>query len=278
MTVSSRVARALAQRFSEREGLSPAAATALERELERELRAERVVSIDRDEMGVGAAVIDGRGRAWCVELAWSERQSCDALVHALADAARAEGATRLCSGGPPRWYLRSGTSDADEHRAWSALGARVVSDHRDARVALAGVQLVDGPVERVEQEREIDALARWVEGAFSEAWAREIEQAFREGSVFVAREGSSAGRVDAFAAHSGHAAARGTFGPLGTRVEARGRGLASRVARAALVDLRARGFESAWIPWIEPAVLPVYERIVGPIEAERRVLYALSLT
>jgi hypothetical protein len=49
------------------------------------------------------------------------------------------------------------------------------------------------------------------------------------------------------------------------------------VARAALVDLRVRGFESAWSPWIEPAVRPVYERIVGPIDAERRVLYSLSL-
>jgi GNAT superfamily N-acetyltransferase len=70
-----------------------------------------------------------------------------------------------------------------------------------------------------------------------------------------------AGRIVAFAAHSGQNREWGWFGPMGTAPEAEGQGLGRALLRRCLADLRADGHKTAVIPWVGP--IAFYARHAG---------------
>lgn len=276
MTALERAAQAVVARWIEDESLARSIEAELTDELLAAHRRSRCAVID-DDAGAAIAVVEG-ARAWW--LGASSGRSTGSLIERLATECRALGATRLWSGGPPRWYLRSGVAvgSADE-RAFQSLGGQEISRHLDLwvdpRTVAAPKAAIADDVTRVCSERERDELERWVRADFSEAWAAEARAAFARGGLFVARSGSE---IAAFAAHSGHCAAAGTFGPLGARASARGRGWGAAVARSALIDLAERGFERACVPWVDEAVAAFYERIAPEFSRRQRVLYSVDLT
>ncbi|MBL8681910.1 MAG: hypothetical protein JNK05_22275 [Myxococcales bacterium] len=275
MTAHPRWLHALIEANQAREGYDDAAAAALADEAAAMLGSLDFVIVDDGARGDGVAlaVIEPNGRACCLEFAPAPGRA-GSLLRSLADAARARGSDRLWSAGPPRWYLRSGV-DADEADAWAALGARVTSRHVDLLVDASSCRPVAGEpsVERVDAAA-IEGVARWVGQEFSNDWATEVRAAGAVGGVFVCRYGSD---LAAFAAHSGHAVARGTFGPLGTARAARGRGLGGRIAAAAIADLWERGFETALVPWVEPSIVSLYGRVARVLDRRDRVLFTLNL-
>lgn len=107
---------------------------------------------------------------------------------------------------------------------------------------------------------ERDALLSWVRREFSEVWAFEVGRAltFTPVAVHVALLGSE---LAAFAAHDGNNQGLGWFGPAGTTVAHRGRGLGTALLLACLVDIRRAGHEMTEIAWIGPRAF--YERAVG---------------
>jgi predicted N-acetyltransferase YhbS len=281
-------ALALAARFADEEGLAADLSGRIAEEMLEALGSERTLAVSAGG-DTAVLVVDGRAsRAWCLGVTCPERAVRETLVRAACEAARRAGASRLYSGGPARWYLWSGVATESAQQAWRDAGGLAVSDHRDARVVLPqGDRGLDSPPERasgrgsadIEAARtieELDAACAWITSEFSEDWAAEARRAFGQGAVFVARSGSS-GDIVGFAAHSGHAAARGTFGPLGVGREARGQGLGARLADRALRDLQTRGFRRILIPWVDPAVLPMYQRVAPVLTVERRVLYRCGL-
>lgn len=117
------------------------------------------------------------------------------------------------------------------------------------------------------------ALRAMVEGAFSSAWAFEVERAMDVAppalpGVHIAVHRDS-GAVVAFAAHDGNNRGLGWFGPSGTLEAHRGQGLGSALLLACLVDVAAAGRDVCEIAWIGPRGF--YERAVG-VAGERRFL------
>jgi ribosomal protein S18 acetylase RimI-like enzyme len=200
----------------------------------------------------------------------------DALA-ALRGYASERGCRRLVSSGPPRWYLTSGEARAPS--AWEQFGARRTSTHVDLVVDLTTlVANEDDPAVRraaIDTRVERDETVRsWIVDRFSESWALEAERASRRRGLFVARERDA---TLGFVAHSGHCAAAGTFGPLGVERAHRGRSLGARLTRAALNDLRARGFERALIPWVDRGVCGFYERVVKIERVIEQARYEVAL-
>jgi len=275
MTALERAARSVVTRWIEDESLPLSLESALTQELVAAHGHSRCVIVDNDE-GVAIAVIEGT-KAWT--LGAVQRRSMHTLIEQLASECRAQGATQLWSGGPPRWYLRSGLAiGSTEARAFVALRGERMSQHVDLWLDPRDVRALDGAhaafVFRVQEPEERDEIEQWVRKDFSEAWAHEVRAAFAMGALFVAR---SNGHVAAFAAHSGHCAASGTFGPLGTRAHLRGRGWGAAVACCTLRDLGARGFTSVCVPWVDESVAAFYARL-APVRSQRpRVLYRMQL-
>jgi hypothetical protein len=276
MTALERAAQAVVARWIRDESLSRAIEPTLTEELLAAHHHSRCAVVD-DDAGAAIAVIEGT-RAWMVGAA--SEHSTQTLIKRLADKCRARGATRLWSGGPPRWYLRSGVAvGSTDERAFQSLGGREKSRHLDLWLDPRTVAAPEGAlaerVTRVRSEDERDELERWVRRDFSEAWADEARAAFATGGLFVAR---SDREIAAFAAHSGHCAAAGTFGPAGARENARGRGWGAAVTRCALRDLGERGFARACVPWVDAAVSAFYERIAPVFSRRARVLYSVDLS
>lgn len=274
MTAVARAGRSIVARWLEEESLSPAIGPAIEDELVSAHARSQLVVLDDSSLGSAVAVLDG-AKAWTLgAVALDDPTS---LLRGLGAACARQGARRLWSAGPPRWYLRSGVSaDTAEDRAWRAIGGVERSRHLDLWVSAEAAAATGEPVvERVQTVDELTEVERWVRADFSAAWADEVRCAFEQGAVFVARP---SGEVAAFAAHSGHCAAAGTFGPLGARASARGKGLGAAVTRAALRDLGERGFERACVPWVDESVARFYERTATVVAKRARVLYAVDLT
>lgn len=266
------VARSVVRRWIDEEGLDRALLDAVADELCAALGGATAVTVG-DATGEALAVIDG-SRAWCVGLAAHEREDERALLATLCARAAQRGASRLLSGGPPRWYLRSGVSRGEPERAWVSAGARAIATHWDLWVDPRAVAMPAQGVERVTTRTDCEQIAAWLEAEFSVAWADEVRWAFARGAVFAARD---AGEWVAVAAHSGHCGAAGTFGPLATRERARGRGHGARVARAALAAAAERGFARVCVPWVEREVVRLYEGVARVEARSERVLYAVDL-
>jgi GNAT superfamily N-acetyltransferase len=277
-------ALALAAQFASEEAIHRSLVGDIADEMIDALASERILTVHRGDASA-VLVVDERARAWYLGATGSEGSLDDGMLRALRDAARGAGAERLYSGGPARWYLRSGVADERARGAWERAGGIVASDHRDVRVTLSSRE--DSPargedasgsiaVVAVTARDALDRLCEWIARDFSEDWARETRRAHARGTVFVGVNPAT-NEVVGFVGHSGHAAARGTFGPLGVRADARGRGLGARLADRALRDLAKRGFGSVLIPWVEPEILAVYRSVAPSMTVERRVLYRCAL-
>ena len=266
------MARALVDEWIEREEHPAAIIDAIERELLAALASERSVSVGDPTRGA-VAIVEGTS-AWTLGVVGDARAQ---TIVELGRACASAGAARLLSAGPPRWYLRSGVGAA-EREPWLDAGAALRSTHFDLRVDVRALaeQRRDEPisVSRIESVEDRERVQCWLREEFSAAWAIEVGAAFERRGVFAAREGDL---WVAVAAHSGHCAAAGTFGPLATRPAARGLGHGARVASAALADAGRRGFSQVTVPWVDRAVLPFYERIATVTARVERALLVVAL-
>lgn len=221
-----------------------------------------------------------RPRAWLLGVspspATAPHQTDQVLEAAETLLRRSTNVPMLLTGGPPGSYLSSGLDTRDDATIrWFTQRDYVLhSRHVDFRVTLASPATADPRVRRADPS-ELDPLSAWIEALFGPAWRRETRRALlRHQGVFVSGEPPE---YLGFAAHSGHNAALGTFGPLGVAPHARGRGLGAALARAALDDLRARGFTRATIPWVDPALTNFYRRLVDRIEPIPRTILFKTL-
>lgn len=82
-------------------------------------------------------------------------------------------------------------------------------------------------------------------------WTNEIEMAFRDDppSIHVA---FLHGKVKAFSAHNANNKGTGWFGPMGTHLDLRGKGIGSILLKRCLKDMKSTGLKSAIIPWVGP--------------------------
>jgi predicted N-acetyltransferase YhbS len=87
-------------------------------------------------------------------------------------------------------------------------------------------------------------------------WVTEVSLALKRGKVHVAGTG---GAIEAFACAGG--THPGWFGPMGTAMAGRGRGLGRLLMWRCLEDLKAQGHASCRIPWVGP--IPFYSRFAG---------------
>lgn len=266
------LARPLIAEWIEREAQPAEIADALERELLDALSREPAVCVGDATRGA-AAIVQGNS-AWTLGVVGDARAQ---TIAELARACAAAGAARLCSAGPPRWYLRSGVR-TDERAAWLDAGGSLRSTHFDLVVdagALAVHARAQTPsVSRIESAEDLAQIQRWLREEFSTPWAIEVGAAFARRGAWGAREGRE---WVAVAAHSGHCAAAGTFGPLATRAAARGRGHGARVTIAALADAGQRGFSRVTVPWVDADVQRFYERIATVTARVERALLVLAL-
>ena len=212
----------------------------------------------------------GSTTAW---LAWWS--GAPASLAAVIARARAVGAARLTVGGPPGNYVESGVDAEDTVRVAALLAAGYTprEAHLDLRVRTrVAPSAADAPIVR----RCGDDLGDAVGAAFGAGWAWEAARARSHGGVFVAR--ADDGALQGFAAHSGNLAHRGTFGPVGVLPAARGRGLGAALTRAVFVDLRARGFDEAVVPWVATGTVGFYGSLVTILGRTSRLVLSLDLS
>ncbi|MDP3275337.1 MAG: GNAT family N-acetyltransferase [Deltaproteobacteria bacterium] len=230
------------------------------------------------------AVCEGRTAWLFVGLPHDDDATQDRCLSRMRTELADRGVTKLFSGGPPRWYLHSGLDPAGpQARAWQRAGAVVASAHADLTVSTAVAAPEDLAVHRPTPD-EASAVIAWISREFSAAWAHECAQALTHQGLFVTRDGSlgqALGEtlgVAAFAAHSGHARALGTFGPLGTHPAARGRGHATRVTHCALRSLGLLGHATCTVPWVNEESQRFYRTICDVNAVHNRTLYCLTTT
>jgi hypothetical protein len=83
------------------------------------------------------------------------------------------------------------------------------------------------------------------------------------------------GAIAAFAAHDGNNRGLGWFGPAGTLMPHRGKGLGEALLVACLVDLAGEGRQSCTVAWIGPR--DFYQRAAGIAREDRFVVLGKEL-
>jgi phosphoribosylglycinamide formyltransferase-1 len=114
----------------------------------------------------------------------------------------------------------------------------------------------------------------WIDDAFGGAWSSE---AFAGSNLVARRNDDPIGFATLDASAPRYAwlegLARepgvGIFGPIGVVPDARGRGIGTRLLRAALKALRERGYARALIPAVGKDLVEFYARACGALVAER---------
>lgn len=266
------MARALVDEWIATEDQPADIAGSIEQELLAALGSEPCVCVGDATRGA-VAIVQGSS-AWALGVIGVGGDERASTIGALGRACAEAGAARLFSAGPPRWYLRSGAR-TQEHAAWRSAGATLRATHFDLLLDVRTLERAStADVVQIGAPQDLASIRAWLREEFSTPWSVEVAAAFERRAVFAARDGD---QWVAVAAHSGHCAAAGTFGPLATRPAARGRGHGARVAVAALDDLRRRGFAQVCVPWVDPDVLRFYERIAPVAARIERALFALAL-
>jgi GNAT superfamily N-acetyltransferase len=125
-----------------------------------------------------------------------------------------------------------------------------------------------GPADRA-------ALAATVELAFGRAWAFEVDRALGGDPPAVHLALDADGAIAAFAAHDGNNRGLGWFGPAGTLMPHRGKGLGEALLVACLVDLAGEGRQSCTVAWIGPR--DFYQRAAGIAREDRFVVLGKEL-
>jgi hypothetical protein len=106
-------------------------------------------------------------------------------------------------------------------------------------------------------------VTAWVQNAFSEAWASEVEVAFSRQPVscFIAIQDRA---IAGFACHD--ATCRNFFGPTGVEPTAQKSGVGKALLFACLEDMKHQGFGYAIIGGVGPAEF--YAKAVGAVAIE----------
>lgn len=108
------------------------------------------------------------------------------------------------------------------------------------------------------EERDREALRKFMLENFSEGWLEETMAAYKNNPISC-HIGEVEGEIIAFAAYE--VTNPGYFGPTGTREDMRRRGIGSELLRRSLRDLKELGYKKAIIPWVGP--ICYYWKAVG---------------
>ncbi len=100
------------------------------------------------------------------------------------------------------------------------------------------------------ESKERDEVLQFIEDNFPN-WVFEVSNAFRFSPItlHIARY---RGKIKAFAAHNCNNFNTGWFGPMGTHVTLRGKGVGSILLKRCLGDMKKEGLKHATIPWVGP--------------------------
>ncbi|MEU4239209.1 GNAT family N-acetyltransferase [Actinoplanes sp. NPDC026619] len=145
---------------------------------------------------------------------------------------------------------------AQDQPAWNmtaSLLSVAPTDAQEKKLADEGVTIRRALAGDVPKLSEF-ALANWGSG-----WAGEIVDSIGRDRAGCHLAVESDGTLLGFAAYG--SSRPSWFGPMGTTVAARGRGIGSILLRRCLADQRAAGLESAQIGWVGP--VPFYSAAVG---------------
>lgn len=266
----------IAARFAEKN-----VAKELAKELFEVFASSDVLSVG-DHLDGAVFVVDDRGRAWCLAI-WCHDEGVDGYKAVLSAAvlearARPSAVREMRSGGPPAYYFSSGILLTNQAlmAAWESLGAQTLATHCDllVRGPLLGFAVpTRGTVARM-NSAELTKVQEFCLREFSQAWSVEVTRAALCEGVFVAME---RGEIVGVAAHSGHTASRGTFGPIGVHPSMRGSGIGRELAMRVLQDTFDRGLTEVRIPWVSADIVGFYRTIVAQITVEDRRLARLVL-
>lgn len=108
------------------------------------------------------------------------------------------------------------------------------------------------------EDRDKEALRKFMLENFSEGWLEETMASYKNGPVSC-HIAEIDGEIVAFAAYE--ITNPGYFGPTGTREDMRRKGIGSELLRRSLWDLKKLGYKRAIIPWVGP--ICYYWRVVG---------------
>ncbi|MBC7327328.1 GNAT family N-acetyltransferase [bacterium] len=117
---------------------------------------------------------------------------------------------------------------------------------------------IPGVVLRRLEERDKEALKKFMLENFSEGWLEETLAAYKNDPISC-HIAEVDGEVIAFAAYE--VTNPGYFGPTGTKEAMRRRGIGGELLRRSLMDLKKLGYKKAIIPWVGP--ICYYWRSVG---------------
>ncbi len=253
----------------------------LARELFEVFASSDVLSVG-DHSNGAVFVVDDRGRAWCLAI-WCHDEGVDGyktvLSAVVAEARSRPSAVReMRSGGPPAYYFSSGILLTNQAltAAWQSLGAQLLATHCDLLVCgpvLDYLAPSRGSVARLIAPN-LAKVQAFCQREFSQDWSAEVTRAALSDAVFVATD---CGEIVGVAAHSGHAAALGTFGPIGVNPSMRGSGIGRELAKQTLRDLFDRGVREVRIPWVASDIMGFYRTVVSHMIVEERRLFRLAL-
>jgi GNAT superfamily N-acetyltransferase len=204
-------------------------------------------------------------------IAWMSAPNVQTL-QPLVDRARTDGARTLRLGGPPGNYLVSGIRRDDPWcGVFESLGFTTRGQHVELTVSTESVA-ADTEVVCVQH---VEPAVSWIQQHFGNAWAMEAERAFQHRGLFVAH--NAVNEPVGFAAHSGNRAWTSTFGPIGVLENARGARWGKRLAATVFADLRALGFVTATVPWVDEKTAEFYARFFTVTQRVVRLEMALDV-
>lgn len=104
-------------------------------------------------------------------------------------------------------------------------------------------------IKRIEKE-ELEMLFQFIEKNFP-LWIYEVRNSSRLDpiAIHIAKKDRS---IIAFSAYNGNNKKFGWFGPMGTDISFRGKGIGSLLLKRCLRDMKDQGYKTAIIPWVGP--------------------------
>jgi len=133
-----------------------------------------------------------------------------------------------------------------ESRDWS-------TERKEHDLAVEGIV-----ISRATEEDRVELL-HFLEEHF-DLWRHEVAVSYQSDpvAVHIARFNN---HIRGFSAYNGNNIGSGSFGPMGTSKEMRGKGIGEVLMKRCLADMRQQGMKTAVIPWVGP--IPFYSRHTG---------------
>jgi mycothiol synthase len=103
-----------------------------------------------------------------------------------------------------------------------------------------------------------EKIINWLQNKYP-AWIGEVSSAYQNSpiTVFICEQERE---LIGFSAYEGNNKGTGWFGPMGTDIELRGKGVGGVLLKKCLKDMKKTGFVKAIIPWVGP--IPFYMHYV----------------